>query len=348
MADSVNTGLFIEIIQMSLGARDYLSRTPNEDEWVKLFNEAQKQAIVGVLINGIERLPNAQRPPHSVLMQWIGLVQIIETIYSLQCERAKELTKFFSSAGYLSCILKGLGFAQYYSEPTRRQGGDIDLWVDGKREDVMKWLRRLCPVKKVVWHHVDAKIFEDVETEIHFHPGWLYNPFKNRILQKWFDNNKRKQMNVVPNLGYAYPMVSFNAIFALVHLWHHFIEEGIGIRHILDYYYILKVLPAENREEVFASIKRFGLIKLAEAMMWVLQEVCGMPSKYLICEANEKEGRFLLDEIMCGGNFGKYRSDNLRKNTAARFFTLLPHYPSEVLWVIPWKMWHKGWRMLHG
>lgn len=81
--------------------------------------------------------------------------------------------------------------------------------------------------------------------------------------------------------------------------------------------------------------------------MWVLQEVCGMPPGYTLYEPNEKEGRFLLDEIMRGGNFGHHRKDNRRRNTATRMLALLPHYTKEVLWVIPWKLWHKCWRVIN-
>lgn len=69
-----------------------------------------------------------------------------------------------------------------------------------------------------------------------------------------------------------------------------------------------------------------------------------MQREYLLCEPNEKEGRFLLDDIMRGGNFGKYRNDSRRRNSAARMLALLPHYPSEVMWVVRWKCWHWLWR----
>ena len=155
-------------------------------------------------------------------------------------------------------------------------------------------------------------------------------------------------MVVKEELGFACPTLRFNAVYSLVHLYHHLIEEGVGIRHIIDYYYILKALPAQENEGVLKDLRHFGLLKLASAMMWALQEVCGMPMEYALCEPNEKEGRFLLDEIMRGGNFGHHRKDNRLRNTATRMLALLPHYPSEVLWVVPWKLWHKCWRLLYG
>lgn len=82
-------------------------------------------------------------------------------------------------------------------------------------------------------------------------------------------------------------------------------------------------------------------------MMWVLKEACGMSSENMLCEPNEIEGNFLLCEIMAGGNFGKSRTDGLNRNSLSRYRVMVQHYPSEVLWMIPWKVWHKGWRIMN-
>ena len=68
---------------------------------------------------------------------------------------------------------------------------------------------------------------------------------------------------------------------------------------------------------------------------------------WMLCEPNEKEGRFLLSEIMAGGNFGKSRQDEKVRNSFSRWMMMLKHYPSEVLWMVPWKVWHKGWRLVN-
>lgn len=339
--------LFFELLEVTLGARDSLSRVPSAAEWGGLLAESQRQAVVGLFLDGIECLPNEQRPSQALLLQWIGLVQIAENAYTLHIKRAKELTAQFYLQGARSCVLKGIGFAQLYPHPSHRQCGDIDLWVNKSRKEMMPYLRRGYKIGMNVWHHVEASIYDEVETEIHFHPCWMYNPFHNRKLQRWFDEQAALQMEVDKNLGFAYPTVMFNAVYSLVHSYHHLIEEGLGLRHIIDYYYILRAMPAEEKETVTGLLKRFGLMRLACAMMWVLQNVCGMTAEYLICVPNEKEGKFLLSEIMAGGNFGKSRTDGLNRNSVRRYRMMVQHYPSEVLWMIPWKVWHKGWRILN-
>ena len=37
-----------------------------------------------------------------------------------------------------------------------------------------------------------------------------------------------------------------------------------------------------------------------------MQEVLAIDGKYLYCEPLESEGRFILDQVMIGGNFGHY------------------------------------------
>ena len=337
--------LFIELLQISIGNRDCLSRLPSPSEWSSLFQEAQKQAVVALLSEGLERLPEEQHPPKALLLQWICLRQLTENTYYLQRTRAKELTLLFAEKGCESSVLKGVGFSQLYPVPEHRQVGDIDLWVNDDRKKIMSWIKDMYSVDLVVWHHVDAKIFDDVSTEIHFHPGWLYNPTHNRNLQRWFNKQKDDQFEVNEKLGFAYPTVRFNAIFSLIHFYHHLIEEGVGIRHIVDYYYILKLLSLDERLAVMADLESLGMNKVTGAMMWVLQEVCGLSSEYILCNPDEKEGKFVLDEVMYGGNFGQYRKDSRRRNTVSRLFSMLLHYPKEVLWVVPWKLWHKCWRL---
>lgn len=338
--------LFVELLQLALGTREILSRAPSTDEWETLCQESKRQAVVGVMVDGLECLPQEQRPPKEVLLLWIGLAQMNESNYQLHFGHAKELTTRLETAGYSSCILKGIGTAQLYQRPARRQCGDIDIWVNGNRRKVTKWIKSQCDVGHSEWHHLEAEFFSDVPVEVHFHPAWLYNPIHCRKLQRFFEQKKNDAMIKRPD-GFNYPSPEFDVVFSIVHTFHHLLEEGVGLRHIVDYFYILKALPEEERGWSLEIIRGLGLEKFLRAMMWVLKEVCGMPSEFLLCSPNETEGKFLLNEIMAGGNFGKGRTDGLTRNSFNRYLVMVQHYPSEVFWMIPWKVWHRCWIALH-
>ena len=338
--------LFAELLQMSLGTRGSLSRAPRDVEWNALFIESQKQCVTSLMICGLERLTIDQKPPQVLLFKWIGVNQMTEAAYALQCERAKELTEIFKQQGYRSCVLKGVGTAQLYKVPARRQCGDIDFWVNGERKAITKWVKTQCVVGHSEWHHLEAEFYKDVSVEVHFHPAWMYNPIHNRKLQQFF-GQKRDDAMMKRSEGFNYPSPGFDVVFSLVHTFHHLLEEGVGGRHIVDYFYILKALPQEERYNSLKIIRELGIEKFLSAMMWELKEVCGMPPEFMLCEPNETEGKFLLKEIMAGGNFGKARSDGLKRNSLNRYRVMVRHYPSEVLWMIPWKVWHKCWRFFY-
>ncbi|MCR5573687.1 MAG: nucleotidyltransferase family protein [Bacteroidaceae bacterium] len=354
--------LFFELFQVALGTRDKLSRVPTAVEWGEMYDEAERQTVVGVMLGGLERLPVEQLPPVPLKLQWIGMVKMMEATYRLHGEKAVELTRKFRSVGYMSCVLKGIGTAQLYPVPSRRQCGDIDLWVvpkgsleslkNGKvrsralRKSLVAWLRTQCEIGHPVWHHVEAKFFEDVPVEVHVHPAWMYGPRRNRRLQRFFEHEPYEWRGV-DKYGFNVPRVEFEAVFSLVHTFHHLLEEGVGLRHVVDYFYILKTLPMNGRDEAMRTLKSIGLVRFTSAMMWVLHEVCGMPASELLCEPNEKEGKFLLSEIMTGGNFGKTRQDGKVRNSLSRWLMMVKHYPSEVLWMVPWKVWHRCWRFFN-
>ena len=344
--------IILELLQCALGNRASLSHSLDTEQWVEIYEESKRQAIVGVVFCGLECIPIEQRPPRKIWLQWIYSTCMQESTYRKHCEEAVYLTREFDSAGFRSCVLKGVGAAQLYPKPERRKCGDIDLWVNGRREDLMLYLKNKCEVSHVEWHHIGVHLLDDVPVEVHVYPAWLYNPWYNCRLQRYFKRMTDAQM-VEREDGLKYPDAAFNAVYSLTHCYHHFLEEGVGLRHVVDYYYVLLQLHGDSvcgndyGSDILRTICQIGLGKFLGAMMWVLQDACGASEELLLCAPNPKEGLFLLDEIISAGNFGISRNDGLNRNTWSRWRLMMRHYPTEVIWMIPWKIWHRLWRRMH-
>jgi len=355
--------LFVEIIQVALGTRTVFSRIPSEDDWQQIYDIAAKQSLVGIVIRGIEKIRatnTALSVPKVLLLQWIGEVQVIEQQNKKLNEAAEHLTGIIKNGGLRSCVLKGQGVATLYPQSLLRQPGDIDLWVEGGRERVLKFLKdSYFGLGKVVIHHVDARIIKGVETEIHFIPVYSCNPFLHHRLQRFFRQHADEQFsNIDKELGFAYPTLRFNAVYILAHIYMHFLYEGIGLRQIVDYYYVLKNLDDEGRKLAASDIKKVGLLKFARAVMFVLQRVCGMDDGSLVTRPDDKRGELLLNEIMVSGNFGKY--DDRLKNRDAKnliFFNLVAlkrqlrffrYYPMDIISIPFFKVLHWCWRKWKG
>ena len=151
------------------------------------------------------------------------------------------------------------------------------------------------------------------------------------------------------------PSLAFNRVYILVHIYRHLFAEGIGLRQLLDYYFVLcQGFTEEEREETMRVLRSLKMERFARAVMWVLQAVYGMEERYLLVAPDEREGRFLLDEIMLAGNFGQYdeRLQHEQGESAlhwgwrkvVRNFRFVRSYPSEVLWSPIFKLWHLFWR----
>ena len=114
----------------------------------------------------------------------------------------------------------------------------------------------------------------------------------------------------------------------------------------------VKKLTALQRE-----LKYLGLWKFAGAVMYVLYEVLGLPEAKMIAPINVNEGRFLLAEIMQGGNFGQYdtrlgRKENEGKlpcylRMSLRNLRFVKHYPTEALSEPLFRTWFALWKKTH-
>jgi hypothetical protein len=147
-------------------------------------------------------------------------------------------------------------------------------------------------------------------------------------------------------------------VFTIVHIYRHIFSEGIGLRQLMDYYYILTNSSFEQRKDAYRVLESMMMKDFCGGVMWILKEKFGMKDENLICSCNSQHGKFLLSEIMRAGNFGQYDARTKRIDVDKRFtrgiiqfkrnWRFVQYYPSEVLWSPFWKLWHWGWRKRKG
>ena len=349
-------GLFIELLQVTVGARDSLSRVPSGIEWQALYEEGRRQAVDSIMLEGIDRLPVNQKPPQDILLQWIGTGEILRLQNKALNRMCIELQTLFANNEFKSCILKGQGNALQYPNPMLRQCGDIDIWVDGDRDKIIDFLREKGQVGHIDIKHCDWNIIQDTSVEVHFIPTWFYNPFSNKKLKIWFEEQKETQFKNESELGFTIPTISFNLVYVLIHIYRHLFDEGIGLRQLMDYYYVIQHSKLEERKEALRVLCFFKMKRFVGAVMYVMQEVFGLDGDFLMTPPLANDGRFLLDEIMRSGNFGHFDErhchhqsrlangmENIKRNL--RF---AGRYPQEVCWMPAWKIWHWFWRKKRG
>lgn len=352
--------LFFELIQIALDQSEKLPHDLSDREWMELFNWSNKQAIAGITFAALDKLhKKGQKPPVPLIYEWFGSTQIIRARNAQLDDHCKNLIELLSQKNIRCSILKGQGLARYYDENLRqlRQAGDIDVYVNcGLKEAIS--LAHALGQTDLEWdyQHLHLNLWPDVEIEVHYRAEILFNLNKNKQLQKWFKDNQESLFSKEGEL--IVPSVYTNLVYVLLHIYRHFLTEGVGLRQLMDYYFVLK--KAKGSFEVYAdgktlveTLKSFGLFRFTQGLMWVLQEVFCLERNLMICDPIEKEGAFILSEVMSGGNFGHYDERlNHRKGKISTFMDivkhnmrLFSHYPADSIWASLWLVFHRLWKI---
>ena len=410
--------IFFDFLRFCIGSVKEIPGSLKEVDWKELYAIAKKQCLMGVLFDGIKKLPAEHvGMEKELLLHWMAESQMLEKANARLNVAAIQVSEWFRKKGSRTCILKGQGNALMYPNPYSRTPGDIDIWVEGGDKWVISFVRSISPHEKACYHHIEFPPYKGVEVEVHYRPSFLLCFWYNRKLQKYYERVKEEQFSHRVMLGeqgeIAIPTVEFNLIFQLTHIYAHLMNEGIGLRQLVDYYYVIcdfykvyqnfsnpsvslskgsstfspspsssgsgdvtALLGARNRYAlrladhqrftpdcagwdrlgmVQEELKELGLWKFAGAIMYIMQEVFGMPASRLIVPPNEKYGKFVLNEVLEAGNFGKHDARNrfgrsqLEHNLQRvyRDMRLVRYFPAEALCEPLFRIWHFFWRMKH-
>lgn len=357
-------------LRYCLCSKESMSKIVASMDWQELYSFASKQALLGLCFEGIERLGKEypeelrQNPiGRELLMTWMGKAQQIRRQNMKVNAVASKLFAMLRVDGMRCCILKGQGNALMYPNPYSRTPGDIDVWINASRERIMEYAQKRFELgDDIRLQHLETSL-DSVPVELHFFPCSMNNPIYHARLQKWFKRNADLQCSNVVSLpdgigGIAIPTTAFNVVYQLTHLYHHFFDEGIGMRQIIDYYYVV------NNDELLAikdtlqkELKHLGLWKFARAVMYVLHEALGLSGEKMIAPMDEKRGKLLLAEILNGGNFGKHFTKYghfTQQGMAKKYFLkiwrnmhFVRYYPAEALSEPIFRTWHFFWRLKH-
>lgn len=236
--------IFFEFLRFCIGTVQEVPSSLKGADWGVLYAMARKQCLVGVLFDGIKRLPADVGMDKGLLFQWMAQNQTLRKANARLDKAAVEVAEWFGRKGFRTCVLKGQGNALLYPPGMERTPGDIDLWVDGGDRKVVSFVRSLSPDEKVCYHHIGFPEYNGVEVEVHFRPSFLFCFRHNRRLQGYYERVMDGQFAHKVKLGeqgeVAVPKAEFNLIFQLTHIFTHLMNEGIGLRQLVDYFFLLK------------------------------------------------------------------------------------------------------------
>lgn len=361
-----NYKAYLDFMCFALDPSQPLPDSHTTIDWSSFYQFCLRQSVAGVVFDGLER--SGQHIPQQVLFEWISTVERMKATNKLVDKRCHQISRFWEQQGYRSCILKGQANAMMYPRPELRSPGDIDIWVDGHTNsidstdkqdytiDIIRIAQREAPEGHYSLHHVTMPVFPDTSVEVHYRPVFLDNWWKDKKLKRYTDGEKDTQFANVVTLSDGKTEIhaltdEFNAVFLLLHMWHHLLSTRNNLKQLIDYYYLLKRgFTASQRESITRVFHELGVLKYARGIMWIEHAALRLEEHYLLVEPDEKIGRLLLNETMHYGEKHEQKQGRLKilVNRITDNLTLFRQFPSTVLIAPAYLVWHQWWKLKTG
>lgn len=158
--------IFFDFLRFCIGSESEIPSSLKEADWKELYVIAQKQCLVGVLFDGIKKLPAEYvEMKKKLLLQWMAESQMLEKANVRLNDAAIQVSEWFRKKEFRTCILKEQGNALMYPNPYSRTPGDIDIWVEGGDKRVISFVRSISPQEEACYHHIEFPSYKGVEVE---------------------------------------------------------------------------------------------------------------------------------------------------------------------------------------
>lgn len=302
-----------------------LELTLSHSEFVSVYELASKQAVLGVIANSLIR-NNVSLDREDVMKVLAIQARIVSSNKAVNSELI-SLCKLFEDNGIDSIVVKGQTVGRYYPDPLARTPGDIDFYCD--EENLPKVITAMANTWGI---HTEGK-----PTEQHYE--LVHNSIileLHHCLMKFASDKSQKIWNgifrsLVPTRvevnGCSVPTLepTLNVLYTFLHLYHHLIELGVGLRQFSDVAILLKAhYGVIDKKKFFDWLDALDFRKAFEVVQLILVEVLGMDEKYVLSPLSlDKESlramNQFMDVVWFGGNFG-FHGHNRRFRFKVQYF----------------------------
>lgn len=244
-------------------------------------------------------------------------------------------------------IVKGQTICCLYPQPELRQPGDIDFLVSKITNISQIFPNAEIPskLKEKEYGYEHNGITYELHTRL-----IDFGCKKHRIL--WEDQISKEWLeNYCVNIGGVEVCTlspTLNVVYLFVHLFFHFIREGISMRQLCDWAIVLNHYHNEiDRKQIASLLKSLDMIKAYKAFGVILVDELGLSKDVFPVDLDDNDRKWkydILNKIFKGGNFGilnhkdkatlgfKFETFKMTASNCIKFYRLAP---SELMMMIP-------------
>ena len=237
---------FFLLLRAAIGTETACAHWFSPAEWKELYKMCGEQGVTAVVFAFVKKLPKAEAPDRLLVMEWFAAAANIERMMRGMWTIAEEWARHMAARNIPVVVLKGMAFAQYYPQPFTRECGDLDCYLMGhKEEGDLAAVELGGKVEEAGYKHSHL-IYKGLTIENHrFFTDFDNTPTGIRTEQA-LGELMQEAHTYIGGSKLCCPSANFNALFLLKHAQGHFMDEGIRMRHVLDWALFLKA----NHQEV--------------------------------------------------------------------------------------------------
>ncbi len=283
-------------------------------QWDEIGRIATEQTVGPLVFNAVFSLHSDQRPTKDWIFKAYSFLERNRRTHELLDKTASEVAEKLKDEGIRSVLLKGQAYARAYPISSLRQCGDIDIYVG---ED--QYRSAYEATKKLDWEskekfHRHSKHYgftlNGVRIELHSFAGQLVSKASDKRFQAWSRHELKSTCDtlLIEGKPILVPTPIFDVIFVFLHMYHHFIFGGIGLRQVCDWTMLLHKHSKEiDKVKLRKLLEDFKLLKAWQRFTPIAVGYLGLPENEcpFYSKKYQKEADEILSFILKEGNFGR-------------------------------------------
>uniref|UniRef100_UPI004026379F nucleotidyltransferase domain-containing protein n=1 Tax=Phocaeicola vulgatus TaxID=821 RepID=UPI004026379F len=310
----MNESVYIDFLRWCLHPTAKAFANVSIIDWQEFLTFAKKQTVVGIFWQGIQKLGDvAIKPSEDKVMDWMGEYTKIVRRNTKTNDAAVKMAKLMHDNCISFFVFKGQTVASYYPHPEMRTSGDVDFYVFKRDWDRAKSLleKEVTITDDHSGQHLEFTK-DGVPFEMHYHTAVFASGSKQRYWDELIESYFNEVLDHAKINDVEIPTLppTLNSIYLFVHIYHHFLKEGIALRQLIDW---MMFFEAKHEEivvsELTAKLERLGLLRAFKAFGAILTEVLGMNEKFFpftLADTDKKYVDKIMAIVLRYGNFGKY------------------------------------------
>ena len=263
----LNEEVFLTLVRLGIGNTREVSSLPKYLDWTELADLMLRHGLTAIIVDGIEKLSDDQRPPKELLLQWIGeTIQGQEIRYEQYKKAISELAGFYNTHGYKMMVIKGYACCLDWPRPEHRPCGDIDVWLFGhnKDADVLLAHEKGIGIDRGHHHHTIFE-WEGFLIENHYDFVNIHQHKSNILLENSVKELAKDDTHFTVIYGEKVylPSANLHALFLLRHAMTHFTSSEINVRQLLDWAFFAKAHSREiDWKWLMGVMNEYGMTKM--------------------------------------------------------------------------------------